>query len=44
MIGCLEEVAWRNGWITETEIQNSIIAFKGNNYSQYLQSLLGENV
>jgi glucose-1-phosphate thymidylyltransferase len=43
MIGCLEEVAWRNGWITSTEIQNYTDAFKGNNYSQYLQSLLSED-
>lgn len=44
MIGCLEEVAWRNRWITGTEIQNYANAFKGNAYSQYLQSLLSEEL
>jgi glucose-1-phosphate thymidylyltransferase len=42
MIACLEEVAWRNGWISTTELQNSAHEFRSNYYSQYLNSLLNE--
>ena len=42
MIGCLEEVAWRSNWITAPELQSAADSLKGNSYSQYLYSLLGE--
>jgi len=42
MIGCLEEVAWRNGWISSTDLQNAAKDLKGNSYSLYLNSLLNE--
>jgi glucose-1-phosphate thymidylyltransferase len=43
MIACLEEVAWRNGWISTPELQRSANELRSNQYSQYLQSLLNEN-
>ena len=43
MIACLEEVAWRNGWISTTELQNSAHELRSNYYSEYLHSLLHEN-
>lgn len=42
MIGCLEEVAWRNGWISSADLQNAVTDLKGNSYSLYLNSLLNE--
>ena len=39
-IGCLEEVALNNGWITKKNIQNRIKFFKNSNYSKYLKDLI----
>lgn len=38
-VGCLEEIAWRNGWITTSELQQLSKIFNGNEYGQYLQRL-----
>ena len=40
MVGCLEEVAWRNGWISINDLEISANELKGNIYSDYLYSLL----
>jgi glucose-1-phosphate thymidylyltransferase len=38
-ISCLEEIAWRNGWISETELEVLAKGFGSNPYGVYLQSL-----
>jgi len=40
MVGCLEEVAWRNGWISINDLEISANELKSNIYSDYLHSLL----
>lgn len=39
-IACLEEIAWRNGWLTEGQLLKAADAFSKNTYGQYLKSLL----
>ena len=39
-IGCLEEVALNNGWITKKNLMNRIKFFKNSNYSKYLKDLI----
>jgi glucose-1-phosphate thymidylyltransferase len=39
-ISCLEEIAWRNGWIPNSQLQELIDSFRGNPYGTYLQNLL----
>jgi glucose-1-phosphate thymidylyltransferase len=41
-IGCPEEVAWRNGWITDEELIALAAALKGTGYGSYLASLPAE--
>jgi glucose-1-phosphate thymidylyltransferase len=38
-ISCLEEIAWRNGWISETELNQLAKDFGYNPYGAYLKSL-----
>lgn len=38
-IACLEEVAWRMGWLTDSELAKSAAGFR-NSYGKYLESLL----
>lgn len=40
MIGCLEEIAYFNKWISKDKLYESIIKYKNNKYSEYLESLL----
>ena len=39
-IACLEEIAFHNGWIKESDLQLKINNFGNNSYGQYLQSIL----
>jgi glucose-1-phosphate thymidylyltransferase len=39
-ISCLEEIAWNNGWISETELQKMASAYGNNPYGSYLMSLI----
>lgn len=39
-IGCLEEIAFKNSWISKEELGNSISRLGKNSYSHYLQKLL----
>jgi glucose-1-phosphate thymidylyltransferase len=41
-IACLEEIAWRKGFITATELRNTA-AESDNEYNRYLLSLLGDS-
>ena len=38
-IACLEEIAWRNGWLTSGELQEAGEALANNGYGKYLLSL-----
>lgn len=38
-IACLEEIAWRNGWIDNQRLQAIAESMKNNEYGQYLQKL-----
>jgi len=41
-IGCIEEIAWRSGWITDTELENLALPLAKSGYGSYLQRLLTE--
>lgn len=38
-IACLEEIAYRNGWIDEKKLEDLIIPMQKNQYGQYLSKL-----
>lgn len=38
-IACLEEIAWRNGWITREQLHSLAEPMKANQYGQYLLKL-----
>ncbi|ASM96111.1 glucose-1-phosphate thymidylyltransferase RfbA [Vibrio vulnificus] len=39
-VACLEEIAWRNGWLTDQELEMIAKPMLKNGYGQYLQSLI----
>lgn len=39
-IGCLEEIAYLNGWISKEDVLKICELFKGNQYGQYLQDVV----
>lgn len=39
-IACPEEIAWRQGWISDGRLGDLATAFKGNHYGRYLSELL----
>jgi glucose-1-phosphate thymidylyltransferase len=39
-ISCLEEIAWRNGWISETDLEILGKEFGSNPYGTYLLGLI----
>ena len=39
-VGSIEEVAWRNNWITSTDLKQLASAYGKNEYGQYLQRLV----
>ncbi|SFR49168.1 glucose-1-phosphate thymidylyltransferase RfbA [Thiomicrospira sp. ALE5] len=39
-IACLEEIAWRNGWLTNDQVAQTAKALSKNGYGQYLADLL----
>lgn len=40
-IGCIEEIAWRAGWITDSQLQELATPLKKSGYGTYLEGLLG---
>jgi len=42
-IACLEEIAWRNGWLTDEQLQASAHGFNETGYGQYLSDLLASS-
>ena len=39
-IGCPEEIAWRNGWLTDEELQDQANNYRNNDYGRYLSELI----
>lgn len=39
-ISCLEEIAWRKGWISQKQLENIALSYSGNEYAEYLFGLL----
>jgi glucose-1-phosphate thymidylyltransferase len=42
-VGCLEEIAWRNNWISDLQLNDLAEKFKGNQYGNYLLNLLSNS-
>ncbi|HIF9399486.1 TPA: glucose-1-phosphate thymidylyltransferase RfbA [Photobacterium damselae] len=42
-VACLEEIAWRNGWLTTEQIQELAKPMMKNEYGQYLMRVTSEN-
>jgi glucose-1-phosphate thymidylyltransferase len=38
-IGCIEEISWRNGWLSKDDLKNLAKKFPSNSYGIYLNSL-----
>jgi len=43
-VACLEEIAWRNGWIDEGQLEALAQPLMKNGYGQYLMKLLSDRV
>ena len=43
-VACLEEIAWRNGWLTTEQLAELAKPMLKNDYGQYLQRLVAEDV
>ena len=43
-VGCPEEVAWRQGWITSEQLENLAQPLKKSGYGTYLMQLLKESI
>ncbi len=41
-ISCIEEIAWRKGWIDDTQLRERANAYAKNEYGRYLNGLLEE--
>ncbi len=39
-IACIEEVAWRNGWLSSEQVMETAKTLSKNSYGQYLTDLL----
>jgi glucose-1-phosphate thymidylyltransferase len=42
-VACLEEIAWRNGWLSDSNVIELALPMKKNDYGQYLIRLLQES-
>lgn len=42
-VGCPEEVAWRQGWLTDSKLREIAAPLEKSGYGEYLLSLLGES-
>jgi glucose-1-phosphate thymidylyltransferase len=42
-VACLEEIAWRNQWLSDEDLLNRAQPLLKNGYGQYLQALVKEN-
>jgi glucose-1-phosphate thymidylyltransferase len=44
MVACPEEIAYRQGWITAEHVLKLAVPLKKNDYGQYLEKMLSENL
>ena len=42
-VACLEEIAWRNGWLTSEQVEKLATLMAKNEYGQYLLRLIKES-
>lgn len=42
-IGCLEEIAWRNGWISDTQLADLANSYSASGYGNYLLNLKNDS-
>ncbi|KNE86999.1 hypothetical protein PSTG_19632 [Puccinia striiformis f. sp. tritici PST-78] len=42
-VACLEEIAWRNGWLNNEQLEEYAQPMLKNDYGRYLISLLNSN-
>ncbi len=40
-IGCIEEIAWRNGWVDDNQLSAIATSLKKSGYGNYLERLIG---
>ena len=40
MISCLEEIAWRNGWISDSHLEQLGVSYKGSPHGKYILDLV----
>lgn len=40
MISCLEEIAWRNGWISDSQLEQLGVSYKGSPHGKYILDLV----
>lgn len=43
-VACLEEIAWRNGWLSAEQVKEFGLTMKKNDYGQYLINLVADEV
>ncbi|MDB2665381.1 glucose-1-phosphate thymidylyltransferase RfbA [Gammaproteobacteria bacterium] len=43
LVSCLEEIAFKNGWISKQNLKNQASIFKSNSYGEYLKHLASLN-
>lgn len=43
-IACLEEIAWRNGWMSDQALEAAAVALSKNEYGTYLMGLLRDEI
>ncbi len=43
LVGSIEEVSWRNKWISTEQLETLAINFRKNDYGKYLESLIDKN-
>ncbi|WP_305842130.1 glucose-1-phosphate thymidylyltransferase RfbA [Photobacterium leiognathi] len=43
-VACLEEIAWRNGWLTTEQVQELATPMMKNEYGQYLMRITSEKI
>ena len=41
-VGCVEEISWRNKWITDKDLKTKAEKYQNNEYGSYLNSLLNK--
>ena len=41
-LACLEEIAWRNGWLSKAQVLEQADRLSKNSYGQYLKEIVGE--